>query len=203
MNLTKDQLIAFEDDIAECFNQKLIRAPIHLDNGNEEQLINIFKQYQINENDWICCSWRSHYKCLLKGVPQDKLKEDILAGKSISLCYPEYRIISSAIVGGILPIALGLALSINITNNTERVFAFSGDMTAEHGSFYECAKYAHNYQLPLYMIIEDNNKSVCTPTKDIWKGEELVFEKSCGDRIIYYKYESKWPHSGSSQRVNF
>ena len=95
-NLTPQDLISFEEEIGECFNNAEIRAPIHLYSGNEEKIIKIFED--VKEEDYVFCTWRSHYQCLLKGVPRDRLKKDILAGKSITLCYPEYRIFSSAIV---------------------------------------------------------------------------------------------------------
>jgi pyruvate dehydrogenase E1 component alpha subunit len=129
--LTGEELIAFEDDIAECFNSGIIKAPVHLSNGNEEQLINIFDR--INEDDWVLCSWRSHYQCLLKGVPREQLKKDILEGRSISLCYADYRVLSSGIVGGVLPIAVGIALGIKRAKGKNKVWCFMGDMTSETG----------------------------------------------------------------------
>jgi len=108
--MKKIDLINFENDIANTFNEGKIRAPVHLYSNNEKFLINFFKK--IKKNDWVFCSWRSHYQCLLKGVPPKKLKQEILDGKSISLCFPEYKIYSSAIVGGVLPISVGLALSL-------------------------------------------------------------------------------------------
>ena len=38
-----DELIAFEDEVAQRFNEGKIRAPIHLSNGGENELIEIFK----------------------------------------------------------------------------------------------------------------------------------------------------------------
>ena len=108
--MKKKDLIAFEEEIADLFNAGKIRAPVHLYKGNENKIINVFKN--INKNDWVFCSWRSHYQCLLKGVPPNKVKAEILAGRSISLCFPEHKIFSSAIVGGVLPIAVGTAMSI-------------------------------------------------------------------------------------------
>ena len=109
--MKKKDLIRFEDDIAETFNKGMIKAPVHLHSGNEDFLINFFKK-KIKKNDWVFCSWRSHYQCLLKGVPPKTLKKEILDGKSISLCFMKYKVYSSAIVGGILPISLGMALSL-------------------------------------------------------------------------------------------
>jgi pyruvate dehydrogenase E1 component alpha subunit len=60
---------------------------VHLCDGNEDAMIEIFKR--IGKEDWVLCSWRSHFQCLLKGVPPDVLKAEIMAGRSISLCFPE------------------------------------------------------------------------------------------------------------------
>src|SRR5437868_6423933 len=105
--MKKEELIAFEEEIAALFNAGKIRAPVHLYFGNEDQIIQIFQP--IRRQDWVFCSWRSHYQCLLKGVPKELVREEILAGHSISLCFPTHRIYSSAIVGGVLPIAVGAA----------------------------------------------------------------------------------------------
>ena len=200
--ITKEQLIAFEDDIASCFNNAMIKAPIHLYNGNEDEIIKIFRH--INEDDWVMCSWRRHYQCLLKGVPKEQLKNDILAGKSISLCYAEYNIVSSAIVTGILPIATGIALDIKRKGGTNKVYCFMGDMTSETGMAHECIKYSQNHELPIHFIIEDNAQSVCTDTKDAWACNELTYETSTSDYITYYKYDSsKYPHAGSGKRIQF
>jgi pyruvate dehydrogenase E1 component alpha subunit len=80
--LTKEQLVDFETDIANCFNNAMIKAPVHLYDGNEEQMINIFKN--VEPEDWIFTTWRSHYQCLLKVVPQEQVKQYILDGKSIT-----------------------------------------------------------------------------------------------------------------------
>ena len=110
INYTKSELILFEDSIAALFNEGKILAPVHLYYGNEDAMIDVFKN--ISADDWIFCSWRSHYQCLLKGVPKSQLIKEIVDGKSISLCFPEYKIYSSAIVGWSLPIALGVAFEL-------------------------------------------------------------------------------------------
>lgn len=195
------ELIAFEDDIALCFNQQMIKAPIHLYSGNEEKMIQIFKN--IKYDDWVFCSWRSHYQCLLKGVPPEQLKQDILDGKSITLNYPEYKIFSSAIVAGNIPIATGVALDIKRKNQNNYVWCFVGDMTSETGTFYENHKYAVSHDLPITYIIENNGKSVCTDTLKVWNLKELTYSKQNIDKIIYYEYETKYPHAGSGKRIQF
>ena len=198
--LTKEQLVDFETDIANCFNTAMIKAPVHLYDGNEEQMINIFKN--VEPEDWIFCSWRSHYQCLLKGVPQEQLKQDILDGKSITLCYPEYNVYSSAIVTGNIPIATGVALDIKRKGGTNHVWCFVGDMTSETGTFFENWKYAVNHDLPITYVIENNGKSVCTETGKVWNTNELYFAKETR-KIIYYEYQTKYPHAGAGQRIQF
>lgn len=201
VNLTKDDLIAFEDRVADAFNDAKIPAPVHLYSNNEQKMIEVFKE--INENDWVFCSWRSHYQCLLRGVPQEMVMEEILSGKSISLCFPSYRIYSSAIVGGILPISVGTALSIKMNKGKEQVHCFLGDMTSETGIAHECIKYSRNHNLPIRFIIEDNKKSVVTNTREVWNTDTLSYESGHDPMIYYYKYENKYPHAGAGVRVQF
>ena len=197
--ITKQDLIDFETDIAESFNNGQIRAPVHLYDGNEDYLIDIFKN--IHEDDWIFCTWRSHYQCLLKGVPAKILKKDILSGKSITLCYPNYRIYSSAIVTGSIPIATGVALDIKRKKQNNQVWCFLGDMAAETGCFHENHKYAVNMDLPINFVIEDNSKSVCTPTREVWNINECSYVDK--PKITYYSYSPKYPHAGAGKRIQF
>ena len=195
-----EDLIAFETDIANCFNEGLIKAPVHLYDGNEEHIIKVFQD--ISDDDWIFCTWRSHYQCLHKGVPKEQVKSDILNGKSITLCYPEHRVYSSAIVTGSIPIATGAALDIKRKNQKNKVWCFVGDMSSETGVFFENWKYAVNHDLPITYIIEDNNKSVCSETRKVWNCDKLFFENE-HRKIIYYSYSSKYPHAGAGKRIQF
>ena len=199
--MKKKQLIEFENNIASLFNNGKIRAPIHLYSGNENFLINFFRK--IKKNDWVFCSWRSHYQCLLKGVPPKKLQKEILDGKSISLCFPEHKVYSSAIVGGILPIAVGMALSFKRKKIRNKVFCFLGEMTSETGIAHECIKYSRNKNLPIHFIVEDNGKSVCTNTRRVWSQKRLSFEFKKDKFVTFYKYKLKYPHAGAGKRVQF
>ena len=200
-NLTAEDLIRFESRVADAFNSGLIRAPVHLYDGNENQMIEVFGD--VKEQDWIMCSWRSHYQCLLKGVPEDELYRDILAGRSISLCYPKERIFSSAIVGGSISIATGIALSISKKGGSNCVHCFVGDMTAETGIAHECIKYSENFDLPIRFIVEDNRKSVCTDTYEAWGMSASSYLAYGGSKVVYYQYETRYPHAGAGERVQF
>jgi len=136
-------------------------------------------------------------------VPEKKLKKEILDGKSISLCFPDYKIYSSAIVGGNLPTAVGVALSLKRNNSNHKVYTFIGDMTSETGIAHECIKYSRNKKLPIHFIIEDNKKSVCTDTRTAWSQTKLTYENVSDDYVTYYKYDLEYPHAGAGKRVQF
>ena len=199
--ISKEELIKFEEKIAYLFNKKKIKAPIHLYYGNESHIIKVFKK--IKKNDWVFCSWRSHYQCLLKGVPKREILDNIIRGNSIAMCFPKQKIISSAIVGGTLPIALGAALGLKIKGSKNKVFCFIGDMTSETGIADECIKYATNFDLPITFVIEDNNLSVCTDTRKTWGQKNLTYENKKNKKILFYKYKNKYPHAGSGKRIQF
>ena len=196
-----ERLRDFETSVANDFNAAKIRAPVHLYSGNEDAMIRIFED--IEEEDWVLCSWRSHYQCLLKGVPEDVVRKEILAGRSISLCFAEQRIYSSAIVGGNVPIAVGVAMGIKLRGEARRVHCFVGDMTSETGIFHESVKYSEHHDLPVRFIVEDNGLSVCTDTREAWGRQTLTYEGRNDDRVVYYRYKTSYPHAGAGVRVQF
>lgn len=200
--MTADELRGFEEQVAQLFNDGQIRSPVHLESGNEEALITYFKG--VHEQDWVAGSWRMHLKCLLHGVNPVDLLQSIMDGRSISLCFPDRRIISSAMVGGILPIATGIALGIKRRGENRHVHCFLGDMTALTGTATECIRYAHNFDLPITFVIEDNDVSVCTPTKEVWGfAGDVALQVFQSPKIYRYSYQSKYPHSGAGKRIEF
>lgn len=193
---TVDSLRAFEAKVAMEMNAGKIPYPVHLEYGSENSLLTIFRN--VREDDWVCCSWRSHYKCLLKGVPEDELLWAIRNGRSIALCFPKHRVVSSAIVGGVLPIAVGLAMANRRMDRNHRVHCFVGDMTSNTGMFAECFRYACVLDLNISFYVEDNGWSVCTPTKEVTDGDY-----SEGVELMEYKYSSIYPHCGANVRTPF
>jgi len=210
--MNTEQLQAFEKDIGDSFNRAEIRAPIHLYDGNEEQILKIFECVD-KEKDWVCATWRNHYQCLLKGVPPDRLKEEILKGKSMVMNLPEYKIHCSSIVGGIPSIATGIAAANKLKGNGEWVWCWLGDMSAETGAFAEAYKYAVAQELSITFIIEDNELSVETPTSVVWGNRQKWYLNHAtldsnnfwtAPNLIYYKYKNnKYPHAGAGVRVQF
>ena len=197
IKITSSELRQFEVDIAREYEDGLIKGPIHLADGNEEVLKKIFSR--ISPQDFVFSAWRNHYHALLHGVNKDYLLKEIREGRSMGIMGDNPNFFSSSIVGGIVPIALGVAVAYaRQKRNLKHVWCFIGDMTYESGLFWEAYKFSQNHNLPLTFIIEDNGKSVTTTTRKAWNGKMQVL-----DGVIWYKYKSKYPHHGTGKWVNF
>ena len=51
--------------------------------------------------------------------------------------------------------------------------------------------------------MEDNGKSVCTDTRETWNQPVLTWEDTKHPLVVYYKYQTKYPHAGAGKRVQF
>ena len=193
---TKEELIYFETVVKQRYENGDILAPVHLSKDNEDELIEIF-QY-VHPDDWVFSAWRNHYHALLHGMNKQQLMKDILSGRSMATSSNVNKFYSSAIVGGIIPIALGTAMALKNKKSENKVWCFIGDMTFETGVFHESYKYAKNFDLPIQFVVEDNNLSVHTPTDAAWGVKQEV-----PDDVVYYTYENGYPHHGTGAWVNF
>lgn len=221
-NLTREDLIEFEKEIASIFEQGLIKAPVHLRAGRENELISIFES--VNKQDYIYGYWDSHELALLKGVPRNEVKQAILDGNSIALSFPEYGVLCSGIVGSLCGVAVGHAwalkqrqLQCHICHGEEKaqefcsacvpqhVYHFCGDMSAETGIFHESVKYANNFDLPITFVVGDNGVSVMTETQKTWNSETPWFflNNNYNKKIKYFTYRNSYPHSGLGKLIKF
>ena len=207
--MTKDDLIQFETEIADIFATGVIRAPVHLRSGREEQLIDIFTSNNISSHDYIFGYWDSHELALLKGVPREQVKKAILDGNSIALSFPDYNVLCSGIVGSLMGVACGTAWALKRKGLPGRVFHFCGEMSAETGIFHEAVKYACHFDLPIKFIVCDNGVSVMTNTREVWGCDKPWWQEWRYDnddpfyKIEYFKYTNGYPHSGLGKMIKF
>ena len=177
-------LISFEREVAARFDAGEISGPVHLNSDTQaEPLIEIFRD--IKRTDWVLGTWRSHFAALLHGVPRERVMAEILAGRSMMLHFPEHRFMSSAIMGGMLPIACGLAAG------GERVWCFVGDMCSTTGAFQDAVRFAHGHQSKVTFVVEDNQLSTNTPTRSTW-GWNTLWQG--WKNVTRYHYKRTTPH---------
>lgn len=197
---TIESLVLFEQRVADAFEAGKVKGPIHLCSATQAQpLLSIFEN--IGPDDWVCSNWRGHWHALLKGIPEDEVFEQIIQGRSMFLSSAKHRFLSSAIVGGMLPIACGLAMGLGWDRGREnplKVHVFIGDMTERTGLYHEFRQYVSGHHLPVRVYVEDNGLSTNAVTEETW-GRGMDYWPP----IQRYQYRRTRPHTGTGRHVTF
>ena len=78
---SKEELIAFEQRIIDLYNDNKLPFLFLLCGGNEEQLINVFKD--VKDGDWVLATHRNHYHAYLHGIPPETVEDRVCNGRSM------------------------------------------------------------------------------------------------------------------------
>jgi len=187
---TKEELIAFEDHIGDLYMDNQLPFLFHLSGGNEDQLIDIFKD--IKEGDYVISTHRNHYHALLHGVPPEVVEDRIKNGRSMFIYDRQRNFFVSAIIGGTPAIAAGIAWALKRRGSDQKVWCFVGDGVEDNGHLSEAVRYADGFDLPCTFVIESNDRSCEASNADRWgKTGHPTWDSS---RVIKYYYEPTYPH---------
>jgi len=192
--MTREELIAFESRIAAKYDDGEYPYLVHFAGGNEDQLIEIFKD--IKPGDYVFSTHRNAYHALLHGIPPDELEAKIEAGKSMYVFDRARNFFSSSIVAATPAIAAGVAWALKRKGSDKRVWCFIGDGAEDEGHCYEAVRYVDGMNLPCVFIIEDNDRNV-SASKGERRGEfsrNFPWPCSCVRR---YHYKATYPHGGT------
>lgn len=187
---SKKELIDFENHIGDLYMDNQLPFLFHLSGGNEDQLIEIFKE--IKEDDYVISSHRNHYHALLHGIPPETVIDRIKNGRSMFIYDRKRNFFVSAIIGGTPAIAAGIAWALKKKGSTQKVWCFVGDGTEDNGHLFEASRYVDGWDLPCKFIIESNDRSCEASNKDRWNDKDHIqwnFKS-----IIKYQYECTYPH---------
>ena len=188
---TKEELIDFENRIGDLYMDNKLPFLFHLSGGNEDQLIEIFKN--IKEGDYVISNHRSHYHALLHGIPPETVEDRILNGRSMFIYDRERNFFCSAIIGGTPAIAAGIAWALKRKGSDKKVWCFIGDGTEDSGHTYEAVRYVDGFDLPCTFVIENNNRSVESANDERW-GKTAEYEWN-SPSVLKYHYEITYPHA--------
>ena len=187
---TKDELILFEQKIIDRYNNNELPFLFHLCGGNEDQLIEIFDE--VVDGDWVLSTHRNHYQAYLHGIPPATVEDRVLNGRSMFLYDKKRNFFSSAIVGGIPGIAVGLAKALKRKGSDRKVWCFVGDGAEDTGHFAESVRYVDGWDLPCTFVVEDNDMSIVANKKERWGKESTPNWPDCVRR---YQYKLPYPHA--------
>lgn len=198
-NITKEELIGFTKKVVDLFHMGWLPYILHLSGGNEDELIDIFKN--INKGDYVFSTHRSHYHYLLAGGNQEHLLHKIKNGDSMFVFDRYINFYTSSIVAGTPCIAAGVAMALKMKGSTQKVWCFIGDGAEDEGHFYEAVRFVESNNLPCIFVIEDNNKSVDS-TKTNRHNEYIMKWPNC---VMRYNYIPTLPHcgTGTKDRISF
>ena len=154
----------FEAKCVELYQTQNILGFLHLYDGEEAVSVGVIEA--LAPEDAIVATYREHGQALAKGLPMDRLMAEMLAkqegicrgrGGSMHIFSAEHRFYGgNAIVGGGLPLAIGVALGDKMLDRRSVTVCFFGDGAAAEGEFHESLNLAALWQLPVLFVCENN-----------------------------------------------
>ena len=154
----------FEDESGRQYMAGNIKGFLHQYNGQEAIAVGTISL--LKERDYVVTHYRDHGHALARGLDIRTVMAELFGratgsshgkGGSMHIFDVEKRFMGGyAIVGAQLPIAIGLALSIQYKGKDDVVLCFLGDGAINEGEFHETMNLASVWKLPVLFVCENN-----------------------------------------------
>lgn len=154
----------FEEKCVELYSAAEIRGFVHLYIGEEAVAVGV--NQALTPDDSIVSTYREHGHALVRGIPLDSVMGEMYGkttgcsrgrGGSMHLFDVSRRFYGgNAIVGGGLPLAIGIALADRMRGQERVTACFFGDGAVSEGEFHECMNLAALWDLPVLFCCENN-----------------------------------------------
>ena len=154
----------FEEKCAELYSAGSIRGFLHLYIGEEAVAVGVMQA--LTPADAVVATYREHGHALARGIPPDALMAEMFGkqegcsrgrGGSMHVFDAATRFYGgNAIVGGGLPVAVGLALADRYFGRSVITACFFGDGAVAEGEFHESMNLAALWELPVLFVCENN-----------------------------------------------
>ncbi|HSF33349.1 MAG TPA: pyruvate dehydrogenase (acetyl-transferring) E1 component subunit alpha [Candidatus Tectomicrobia bacterium] len=163
----------FEAKCAELYGAMKIRGFLHLCDGEEAVAVGVMQA--LTRDDSIVATYREHGHALARGISAGAIMAEMYGkqegcargrGGSMHLFDAETRFYGgNAIVGGGLPLAIGLALAAKMQGKQQVTCCFFGDGAVAEGEFHESLNLAALWKLPVLFVCENNLYAMGTALK--------------------------------------
>ena len=160
-----------EEEIARRYPEGKMRCPTHLSVGQEA--VSAVVGLALEHKDMAVSGHRAHAHYLGKGGDLKAMIAEIYGkatgcshgkGGSMHLIDESVGFMgSTAIVGGTVPVGVGLAYGMKVKKSDQVSCVFHGDAVVETGAFFESVNFAVVKKLPVLFICENNLYSVYSP----------------------------------------
>jgi pyruvate dehydrogenase E1 component alpha subunit len=154
----------FEEKSAELYTQQKIHGFLHLYVG--EEAVAVGAMSALTAEDAVVSTYREHGHALVRGISAAAIMAEMYGkvtgcargrGGSMHLFDAQRRFFGGyAIVGGGLPVAVGLALADKLQGRRRVTACFFGDGATDEGEFHESLNLAALWQLPVLFLCENN-----------------------------------------------
>ena len=180
----------FEEKCAELYTQEKIRGFLHLCIGEEAVSVGITQALSLNDS--IIATYREHGQALARGVSANAVMAEMYGkqegasrgrGGSMHIFDAQTNFYGgNAIVGGGLPLAVGLALAAKMQNKPGIATCFFGDGAVAEGEFHESLNLAALWKLPVLFVCENNLYAMGTAL-ELTESETDIHKKAESYRI--------------------
>jgi pyruvate dehydrogenase E1 component alpha subunit len=180
----------FEDKCAELYTLEKIRGFLHLYDGEEAVATGIITC--LGPGDGVVATYREHGHALARGVPMGAVMAEMYGkqegcsrgrGGSMHLFHaPTNFYGGNAIVGGGLPLAVGLALAANKQGQDRVIACFFGEGAVAEGEFHESMNLAALWKVPVLFVCENNLYAMGTAL-DLSEAETDISRKAASYRV--------------------
>ncbi len=160
-----------EEAIASRYHEQQMRCPVHLSIGQEAVAVGVCQA--LLHSDQIVSGHRAHAHYLAKGGNLRKMLAEIYGketgcckgwGGSMHLVDIEQGMMGSTpIVGGSIPVGVGLAFAARLKKQSQITTIFFGEGSTEEGVWAESLNFAALKHLPVLFVCENNLYSVYSP----------------------------------------
>jgi pyruvate dehydrogenase E1 component alpha subunit len=154
----------FEERCVELYSAARIRGFLHLYIGEEAVAVGVTES--LAADDAVVATYREHGHALARGVPARSIMAEMFGkvegcsrgrGGSMHLFDAGKRFYGgNAIVGGALPVAVGLALADTLQDRRRVTACFFGEGAVAEGEFHESMNLAALWELPVLFCCENN-----------------------------------------------
>ena len=180
MRLIRD----FENRCAEEYTKGNIRGFLHLYIGEEAIAVGAISA--LKEQDYIVTHYRDHGHALARGMDPKRIMAELFGratgysqgkGGSMHLIDASRNFMGGyAIVGGQLPIAVGLALASSYKGADACTLCFFGDGALNQGEFHEAMNLASLWKLPVLFFLENNQYGMGSHIDGTYAGGRHVYQ---------------------------
>jgi len=160
----------FEEKCAELYSAEKIRGFLHLYIGEEANAVGVMQA--LKPEDAVVATYREHGHALARGLAPGEVMAEMYGkatgssggrGGSMHICDAAHRFYGGfAIVGGGLPLAVGLALADKMQNRRNVTCCFFGEGAVAEGEFHESLNLAALWKLPVLFVCENNGYAMGT-----------------------------------------